>query len=528
MIKNDGNMMQSNGTELFRPSFAVQMPGAEALYFRVRAGHMEQYDGIFKLYPGSVVSTDTYFNIFSSSKYSVCTTAKNISITTTVSGNLEVELHSCSDISDEVIDTKKIISDSPEEVCFFFNIEGLDDTQPVCHYILYRSLGESMIYSFGSYYSDSEPDTVDMGIVICTFKREQRVLQTLERLNDLLSGDEYAMPGNTTVYVIDNGRTIEKNQVKYDFVKLIPNKNNGGAGGYAKGITEARKDSKTHILLMDDDVVVDINTIYKTAKFLSILNENHRDAFILGGMLLPETPTTQYEAGAERIPVFKGGKSKLDLSLKESLLANDRREPAQYGGWWYHCMPAFVTDELPLPVFIKMDDVMFGLRHMKNHVVMNGIGIWHDSFESKANPVAEFYYLRRNTLIFDSVYGSKNGFKAGIDYLHTMLHCIKEGKNKEFFYTKRALRDFLKGPQALLEDSVNEILNIQVLERGHDDTEGTAIKKIVRNSNFKELSNLFLEGLNLILNWNKIAKEYRDSMEYLTSVDFWEKFNKPD
>ena len=89
-------------------------------------------------------------------------------------------------------------------------------------------------------------------------------------------------------------------------------------------------------------------------------------------------------------------------------------------------------------------------------------------------------------------------------------------------------RDFLKGPQALLEDSVNEILNIQVLERGHDDTEGTAIKKIVRNSNFKELSNLFLEGLNLILNWNKIAKEYRDSMEYLTSVDFWEKFNKPD
>jgi hypothetical protein len=191
-------------------------------------------------------------------------------------------------------------------------------------------------------------------------------------------------------------------------------------------------------------------------------------------------------------------------------------------------MPAFVTDELPLPVFIKMDDVMFGLRHMKNHIIMNGIGIWHDSFESKINPVAEFYFLRRNTLIFDSVYGSKNGFKAGFDYLHTMLHCVKEGKNNEFFYTERALRDFLKGPKILSEDGVNEILNVQVLERNYNDIEGSTIKKIVRNSNSREILNLFLEGLNLVLNWNKIVKKYRGSMEYLTSVDFWEKFNKSD
>ncbi len=523
MIKNDGNGVRLNGTELFRLSSAVQMPGAEELYIRVRAGRVEQHSDTFKLYPDSVFSTDTYFNLFSSSKYNECTTAKDISITTTVSGDLEVELRSYSDLYDKVLDTKKILSDLPKEVSFSFNIEGLDDTHPVCHYILYRSRGESLVHSLGSYTSDSGFDTVNMGIVICTFKREQRVLQTLKKLNDFLSNDEYVMPGDITIYVIDNGRTIERNQVSHDSVKLVPNKNNGGAGGFAKGITEARKDRKTHILLMDDDVVIDTNTIYKTAKFLSILNENYRDAFILGGMLLPETPTIQYEAGAERVPVFKGGKSKLDLSLKESLLINDKMEPAQYGGWWYHCMPASITDELPLPIFIKMDDAIFGLRHMKNHVIMNGIGVWHDSFESKKNPIAEFYFLRRNTLIFDSLYKSKNGFRVGSDYLHTMLHCVKEGKNEEFFYTKRAIRDFLKGPGALSEDGVNDILSHHALEYCNNNIEGTTINRIIRNSNFKILLNLFLEGLNLALNWNKIVKEYRDSIEYLTSVDFWEK-----
>ena len=179
-----------------------------------RSGRIEYHDGVFKLYQDAVISTDTYFNLFSSSKYNEYTTAKNISITTTVSGNLEVELHSCSDTSDEIVDTKKIVSDLPKEVFFSFNIENLNDIQPVFHYILYRSFGESLVHSFGSYRSDSESDTVDMGIVICTFKREQRVLQTVERLNDLFSDDEYVMPGNTTVYLVDNGRTIEREQVR--------------------------------------------------------------------------------------------------------------------------------------------------------------------------------------------------------------------------------------------------------------------------------------------------------------------------
>ena len=89
MIKNDGNRAQSNGTELFRLNSAVQMPGAEELYFRIGAGRIEYHDGVFKLYQDAVISTDTYFNLFSSSKYNEYTTAKNISITTTVSGNLE-------------------------------------------------------------------------------------------------------------------------------------------------------------------------------------------------------------------------------------------------------------------------------------------------------------------------------------------------------------------------------------------------------------------------------------------------------
>lgn len=93
----------------------------------------------------------------------------------------------------------------------------------------------------------------------------------------------------------------------------------------------------------------------------------------------------------------------LDLSAKNNLILNDMKEPAQYGGWWYLGMPSSAADELPFPMFIKRDDEIFGIRRMKDHVVMNGIGVWHDSFESKINPIIDYYFSIRysNYLLTD-------------------------------------------------------------------------------------------------------------------------------
>ena len=99
----------------------------------------------------------------------------NVSITTYVSGNLDVELRSVSRSEETVIKKISIDSDDIEKVTFCFSIQNLDDGDPVCHYLLYRSNDYSVIESLGAYVSDVKPDSIDLGIVICTFNREDRL-----------------------------------------------------------------------------------------------------------------------------------------------------------------------------------------------------------------------------------------------------------------------------------------------------------------------------------------------------------------
>jgi GT2 family glycosyltransferase len=499
----------------------------EDLYIRTRSGTAELQEDKCMLSPNSEITTDTYFNIFSSSKYAEYTKIKKVTIATEVSGKLCVELRSFSDTGEQTIETTEIDSEKPKEVKFSFCIQDLERGEPFFHYLVYHSYEESVIHSFGSYISDLVPDEVELGIVICTFNREERVIRTLDLIDQMVSDERYGLKDKITVFVVDSGRTLDGGSINYDYVRLIPNRNKGGSGGFTKGIIESRKNKKTHILLMDDDIELDPNVIYKTFNLISVLNEEHKEAFVLGGMLLPETPNIQYEAGAEYLKGFRRGKHMLDLSDIRALLQNDEWVRADYGGWWYMCMPESAAEELPLPLFIKLDDVEFGLRRMKDHIIMNGIGIWHDSFESKTNPVTDHYFLRRNTLILYSMYGKKNGIYAGISHLLRMLHCIKEEKSDEYLYTRRAVNDFLRGPEFIADAEQTEIFemtsdpNETILSA--KSTKTGKIWEIFKKASPAELLSLLSESIILATKWNGLAKQYRRSAQYLSSQDYWDK-----
>jgi galactofuranosylgalactofuranosylrhamnosyl-N-acetylglucosaminyl-diphospho-decaprenol beta-1,5/1,6-galactofuranosyltransferase len=443
----------------------------------------------------------------------------NVSITTYVSGNLDVELRSVSRSEETVIKKISIDSDDIEKVTFCFSIQNLDDGDPVCHYLLYRSNDYSVIESLGAYVSDVKPDSIDLGIVICTFNREDRLKNNVKLINQMILDEKSTMYGNVTIYIVDNGRTLTENTIKSDFIKLIPNKNNGGAGGFTRGIIECKQNNKSHILLMDDDVCIEPNVLYKTFRFISILKNNHEDAFILGGMLLSNAPCIQYEAGAQYIKKFERGKHMLDLTDVKSLLLNDEWEDADYGGWWYMCMPANAADELPLPMFIKLDDVEYGIRRMKDHVVMNGIGIWHDSFENKTNPVVNYYFLKRNTLIVWALYDMKNSYNIGLYYLHNMLHYLKKKNYEEFNYTQMAVKDFMVGPDFIKNTNQADIIHFD----GLSGSVSLGGKNIETKRSVKKLFSIFMQGFHLALKWNKLKKQYREAAKYLSSYEFWKK-----
>ena len=153
-------------------------------------------------------------------------------------------------------------------------------------------------------------------------------------------------------------------------MKVSPNKNAGGVGGFTRGIIEAMSLAKqrdiSHVLLMDDDAMIEPASLEVTYSFLSVLKEEYQDYTLAGSIIQLNKPYLQYEEGAQwNQGAIEALKHKVDLrEVKVLLLNEDESEKVEYAGWWYCCIPLSVIskENLPLPLFIHRDDVEYGLR----------------------------------------------------------------------------------------------------------------------------------------------------------------------
>ena len=103
-------------------------------------------------------------------------------------------------------------------------------------------------------------------------------------------------------------------------------------------------------------------------------------------------------------------KDRVDTRKIEDVLRCEEmiHEPKNaYAGWWYCCIPMeFVRkDNLPLPVFVRGDDVEYSLRNKAKFITLSGICIWHMGFTNKFNGAMEFYQVHRNTLMLQAASG---------------------------------------------------------------------------------------------------------------------------
>ncbi len=131
---------------------------------------------------------------------------------------------------------------------------------------------------------------VQLGIVVCTFKREEYLKKTVKNI-------ERALPGlaNAQVFIIDHGATIEASQFPSE-IHLIRQPNIGGSGGFGRGMREvAQRPQLSHTLLMDDDIEVDPEMILRTAHWYEVLREG---VAISGGMFDSKQRCSLWEAGA--------------------------------------------------------------------------------------------------------------------------------------------------------------------------------------------------------------------------------------
>ncbi|MDE7321726.1 MAG: glycosyltransferase [Lachnospiraceae bacterium] len=425
---------------------------------------------------GGVITTDTYFNSLSIEKWKKYTEVQNISLTLTVQGSFLVSLCWKQKINGTYIERelKNTVVDEPEKR--ELTLEYPDETKGMFFFRI-EALKKGGIFYGGYYGTNTESDKrrpVKLGIVICTFRREKFVRDNVKLLNEeIIENENSPLFGRLEVFISDNGQSLEEYQLSSKKVHVVKNKNAGGAGGFTRGLMEIIKRPDrhgiTHALLMDDDVVIDTASIIKTAVLLSLLKEEYKDAFVGGAMLRSDQRNIQVESGASwnagNLISLKAG---LDLRLWQNCLKNEQEEYREFNAWWYCCFPIeFVReDNLPLPIFIRGDDLEYGLRNMKTLILMNGICVWHEPFENKYSSFLE-YYIIRNRLIDNAYHFPEWGKKQVIKSL--IGEYRREGflyryKNVELYI--RGIRDFLKGID-FLEQTDPEELHKEIMAAGY-------------------------------------------------------------
>jgi galactofuranosylgalactofuranosylrhamnosyl-N-acetylglucosaminyl-diphospho-decaprenol beta-1,5/1,6-galactofuranosyltransferase len=290
---------------------------------------------------------------------------------------------------------------------------------------------------------------VSLDIILCTYKREAELRVTVETLTRCTA----LAPHLNRILVVDNAGTLDAGMFADPRVTLFTQGNFGGAGGFTRGLLESLDDPRsTHFLFMDDDVEVDAESVVRTVRWFQLMNG---EAAIGGSMLDLVRKTSLWEAGATRNGSFglTANHHKLELSERASLEALAELPRAEWGAWWFWAAPKWVPRRLglPLPIFIHVDDIEYGLRLKENGIPTHcipGIAVWHQPHYSKPTPWHQ-YYDCRNRLICNAARGGYPLWRMLLE-----LHVNAAFEMLRYNYQAAGLmlegmRDFRRGPGAL-------------------------------------------------------------------------------
>lgn len=416
--------------------------------------------GEVRLRHGSSAHFDTYFNGFSVGKWRRHTGVEHIVFRFEARGDFEAELvlnhaHRATHV------VAAVVYGSETRAWFELEPPSLEAMVDGHLYLKIRGLGPETVIFGGEITTDDEPAReVSVGVVITTYNRPGYLARNLTRLAEALR-DEPGYANRLEILVVDNGRNVDVALPAMAPITVVPNKNLGGAGGFARGLMHFRDGGEvSHVLFMDDDITFEPEVIFRTIELLSYARDPQ--LCVAGAMLMEEEPYVQFESGAsfqtEGLRPFRPIGSHLDLRDWRNLVENDVERPAGYGAWWYFAFPLALAEANPLPVFVRGDDVCFGLRHTGQHTVtMNGIGVWHQHFAQKNGPAA-FYYESRN-LALVSVLASDR-FSAFHLTRRFVYHTTRMALAMKYDTAEAdidGMRQFLAGPDAWLELDHEEV-----------------------------------------------------------------------
>ncbi|GET40117.1 glycosyltransferase family 2 protein [Microseira wollei] len=479
---------------------------------------------------GDTLSTNSYFNSFYENFYTKYTTLNYIYYLLQLEGDFQVTVRR------EVnrITKKEIVCQANFENCQFSEpvkigpINLLQNESAGRIYFEITCLSEQGTFKESGIATDENPTReVSLGIVICTFKKEDYIKNTAT-----IFQDELLRSKDFKIFVVDNGRTLNEADFTKPKLKLVPNINAGGSGGFTRGLIEALEENVySHFLLMDDDIELESGCIYR---LFSLYEYAKVDFAVAGGLLNLQKKHMLYEAGAlynayaknrgfgsgSLTPVNKN----LDLRDVNSLNRLLREENIDYGGFWFFSFSKELVEQikLPLPFFIKIDDVEFGLRIKdlgKNIVAFPSLAVWHLPASAKNINWENYYYVRNDLAAYAIHYSLK--------YMDAFKHITKiviESLSK-FDYARapvyiEAFEDYTKGPDFIKKLNLETFHSYIIkLSKSYDNQ-----KQIDKLAGVKLLTRWFNVAAKSSIEWSSVSKEWKSAAKEMTSTRFWQQY----
>lgn len=441
------------------------------MFFRPREGEhaawMDPDLGALRLPRWTHLDLNTYFNSFSIGKWRKYTVLDNLRLRLELRGEVQVQLMHWEMIGNKCFRhmLAEKVCQAPERGTFDFEIPlSATERGIVCCGIY--ALDDACALYGGAYVTEADEsrlNPVDIAIDICTFRREPFIERNVALINrEIIGNPDSDLQGHLDVFIADNGATLDIPRLSNERIHIFPNKNTGGSGGFARGMMEIIDHPKafSHVLVMDDDVLINTDALLRTYWLLRLLKPEYSGKTVAGAMLRLDNRWMQHECCAKwNGRMVEGGKTFLDLRKIKSVLKNEVEVPFDFNAWWYSCVPMskISNDSLPLPLFIRMDDVEFGLRTGSDMISLNGICLWHEPFAYKFASSMEYYEIR-NLMILNSIHRPDISWKqVGAQVLYRILANLSRYRYKDCELVLWGAKDFLAGPEALMRRDATEL-----------------------------------------------------------------------
>ncbi|TVX77957.1 glycosyltransferase family 2 protein [Corynebacterium sp. NML180780] len=345
------------------------------------------------------------------------------------------------------------------------------------------------------------PQPKQVAVGIPTFNRPRDAVNALHALAEdpVVEAciSHVLMPDQGNQHPADEPDFAEAQAALGDKLRIFPQGNLGGSGGYSRIMYEGLNNTDApFILYMDDDIAIEPDSIVRAVQAARYA----RTPILVGGQMLNLQDRAQLRTtgeavdrstfmwGAAEHAVYDHDFSKYPLGYvgtqeeeldprKTTSRALHRRIDVDYNGWWMNLFPRAVAEQLglPLPLFIKWDDTEYALRAKEAGyptVTWPGVAIWHMAWADKDDAIDwQAYFHLRNRLIVAAMYGPEKADGILRNMLKSTYKHIMCMEYSTMAIQVEAMQDFLKGPDQLFSILESSLPRIQEIRKQYPDAQ---------------------------------------------------------